>query len=61
MTGAEWKAYVLKKFKRNDKDTELFQATTDTIADMRLQFDSEDYKEEAMLQGLLLGDYGASF
>jgi len=58
MTGTEWKAYVLKKFKRTDKDTELYQATTDTIADMRLQFDSEDYKEEAYVAGIAaLGDY----
>ena len=58
MTGAEWKTYVLNKFKRTDKDTELYQATTDIIADMRLQFDSEDYKDEAYTAGIsTLGEY----
>lgn len=58
MTGAEFLAYVIRKFKRTDKSTEIYQATTDIIADMRLQFDSEDYKEEAYIVGIdTLGDY----
>lgn len=58
MTGTEFRTYVINKFKRDDKDTELYQATTDIIADMRLQFNSEDYKEEAYASGIAaLGEY----
>jgi len=58
MTGSEFNAYVVRKFKRSDKDTELYEATTDTIADMRLQFNSEDYKEEAYSSGIsTVGEY----
>ena len=57
-TGAEMLAYVKRKFKRPDKDTEIYEAATDTIADMRLQILSEDYKEEAYISGISsLGDY----
>jgi len=58
MSGEEFRDYVVRKFKRTDKDTELYEATTDTIADMRIQFLSEDYKEEAYITGITtLGDY----
>ena len=58
MTGAEFLAYVKRKFKRTDKDTEIYEAATDTIADMRLQIVSERYKEEAYLSGIdVLGEY----
>ena len=62
MTGTEWDAYVVRKFKREDKTTELYEATTDIIADMRIQFNSEDYKEEAYSTGIAtLGDYKLGF
>lgn len=58
MTGAEFLAYVKRKFIREDKDTEIYQATTDIIADIRLQSMSEDYKEEAYSTGIsTLGEY----
>lgn len=58
MTGAEFLAYVKRILKRTDKDTEIYEATTDTIADMRLQLKSELYKEEAYITGITsLGDY----
>lgn len=58
MTGEEFKDYVVAKFKRTDKNDELYQATTDTIADMRIQFNSEDYKEEAYCSCITtLGEY----
>ena len=58
MTGTEFLAYVKKKFLRTDKDSEIYEATTDIIADMRLQFNSEDYKEEAYIVGIdTLGEY----
>lgn len=52
MTGAEFATYVKNKFKRTDKDTELFEATTDTIALMRLEFESDEYSQEATVSGI---------
>ena len=58
MLGSDFYAYVLRKFKREDKETEFYEACTDVIADMRLQYLSEDYKEEAYITGInTLGDY----
>lgn len=58
MTGSQWITYVLVKCKRPDKTSEILDATTDIIADMRMQFYSEDYKEEAYLAGIsTLGEY----
>ena len=57
-TAVEFLAYVKRKFKRTDKDTEAYEAMTDTITDMRLQFDSELYKEETYVSGIsTLGEY----
>jgi len=61
MTGAEFYAYVIRKFKRTDKSTETYEAITDTIADMRLQFLSAKYTEEAYLSISTLGDYRLPF
>ena len=52
MTGLEWNAYVVRKFKRGDKDTELYEATTEIIADMRRKFISDEYSQEAYLAGI---------
>ena len=58
MDGASFYAYVLRKFKRTDKETEAYEAMTDVIADMRVQFLSEDYKEETYSSGIsALGEY----
>jgi hypothetical protein len=39
MTGSEWRDYVLRcGFRRTDKDSELYEATTDTIQEMRRRF-----------------------
>lgn len=58
MTGSEFYAYVLRKFKRTDKETEVYEAMTDVITDMRLQFYSEDYKEETYSSGIsAIGEY----
>ena len=58
MTGSEFYAYVLRKFKRTDKSTEAYEAMTDVIADMRIQFLSEDYKEETYSSGITtVGEY----
>jgi hypothetical protein len=58
MTGTEFLNYVLRKFIRTDKDTEVYEATTDTISLMRIKFNPESYKEEAYLAGISnVGDY----
>jgi hypothetical protein len=58
MTGTEFLAYVKRILKRTDKDTEVYEATTDVIADMRLSLKSEEYKEEAYVTGIdTLGEY----
>lgn len=43
MTGQQFRDYVVRTFKRTDKDTELYEFTTDVIADMRRRFNSEDF------------------
>lgn len=58
MTGAEFLAYVVRKFIRTDKSTELYEATTDTISDMHIRFRPEDYKEETYVSGIsTVGEY----
>lgn len=61
MIGSDFLTYVKRKFKRTDKDTEIYQATTDIIADIRLRLKSDEYKEEAYIVGITsLGDYRIS-
>jgi hypothetical protein len=58
MDGASFLAYVKRVFKRTDKDTEIYEATTDVISDIRLQLKTEDSKEEAYIAGIsTLGNY----
>lgn len=58
MTGSDFATYVKRVFKRTDKDTEIYEATTDVIADIRIQLKTEDYKEEAYVAGIsTLGEY----
>jgi hypothetical protein len=58
MTGAETLAYIKRILKRTDKDTEIYEALTDIIADIRIQLRTEDYKEEAYIAGIsTLGEY----
>lgn len=44
MTGSELYTYILEVLKRTDKSTEVYEAITDVVMDMRLRFNSEDYK-----------------
>jgi hypothetical protein len=47
MTGSDWRAYVLRLgFKRTDKDTELYEATTDAIQEMRRRFMFDEAETE---------------
>lgn len=57
MTGSEFLTYVRSTFKRTDKDTQIYEAMTDVVMDMRLRFLSEDYKEEAYSDITTIGDY----
>lgn len=58
MLGSSFLTYVKKKFLRSDKDSEIYEATTDIIADMRVQFNSEDFKTESYTAEIgVLGDY----
>jgi hypothetical protein len=44
MDGASFYTYCLEILKRTDKSTEFYEAVTDVVMDMRLRFNSEDYK-----------------
>ena len=58
MTGSEFRNYVVRKFLRTDKDTEIYEATTDVISDMNVRFKAEDYKEETYVAGIsTVGEY----
>lgn len=58
MDGLSFLNYVKRIFKRTDKDTEIYEATTDTIADIRIQMKTEDYKEDSFVTGIsTLGYY----
>lgn len=58
MTGSEFRNYVVRKFKRTDKDTELYEAVRDIISDMRLQLKLDDDRTEGSLTALTaLGEY----
>jgi len=58
MTGPELLAYVLRKFKRTDKDTEAYEAMTDIIAKVKYDTALEAVKEEAYATGIAtLGEY----
>ena len=44
MTGAELLAYIKRTFKRTDKDTELYEAITDTITAIKNKKPTEDFR-----------------
>jgi len=61
MTGANFYIYILNIFKRTDKSTEVYEAITDVITDMRLRLLSEDFKEETYSTSIsALGEYRLS-
>lgn len=59
MTGAEIYTYVLNKYKRTDKSTEVYEAITDIIENMKYRLRVDDYKEEATVTTGIsaVGDY----
>lgn len=58
MTGTEFLAYVLRVFKRLDKNTEAYEAMSDMIAQIKYDTKLEAIKEEAYIVGIdTLGEY----
>lgn len=60
MTGSEWRDYLLRRgFKRTDKDTELYEATTDAIQEMRRRFMFDEAEVESTTTDTVstLGDF----
>lgn len=60
MTGTEWRDYVLRAgFKRTDKDSELYEATTDAIQEMRRRFMFDEAEVEMTTTDTIsvLGDF----
>ena len=58
MTGSEFRDYVVNKFVRTDKDTEIYQATTDVLAEINRKIKGDDYAEEAYVAGITtIGEY----
>lgn len=58
MTGAEFETYLLQSFRRTDKSTEIFNALTDVILDIKLQINAEDFKTERCTAEIpVAGDY----
>ena len=48
MSGSDWRDYVLRcGFKRTDKDSELYEATTDAIQEMRRRFMFDEAEEDS--------------
>lgn len=59
MTGEQFRDYVVRTFKRTDKDTEIYEAITDTIRDMRKRYPFGEMEVEAASTDTItaLGDY----
>lgn len=58
MTGAELLTYIKKTFKRTDKDTELYEAITETIMDIKIAFNPEQFKTIGYTAGIdTIGEY----
>ncbi|MBK8871609.1 MAG: hypothetical protein IPN19_11355 [Elusimicrobia bacterium] len=59
MSGSSLYNYILRTFKRTDKETEVYEAITDTLVDMCERFGFEDTKVEAYTTSGItaLGDY----
>lgn len=58
MNGSNLRDYIVRAFKRTDKDTEIYEAITDTIIDIKLRYPHDDFKVEAYTSSIAtLGDY----
>lgn len=59
MSGSDFYSYIIRAFKRTDKSTEVYDAITDTINDMRLriQFPEDETQVDLTDQIGTLGEY----
>lgn len=59
MTGEQFRDYLVRTFKRTDKDTEIYEAITDTVRDMRKRYPWGEMEQEAASSDTItvLGDY----
>ncbi len=58
MDGQSLLDYIIRTFKRTDKNTEILEAINDTISDMRIRFSLDETKDEAYSTGIsVLGSY----
>lgn len=59
MTGEQFRDYLVRTFKRTDKDTEIYEAITDTIRDMRKRYPFGEMEKEAATSDTItaVGDY----
>lgn len=59
MSGSDFYSYVLRTFKRDDKSTEVYEAITDTIRDLRLRYHFDEATEEQSTTDTIatLGDF----
>ena len=48
MSGSDFYDYVLRTFKRDDKSTEVYEAITDTIRDLRLRYHFDEATADAV-------------
>lgn len=46
MLGSDFRDYLVRTFKRTDKDTEIYEALTDVVMDIKLSMKAEDFKAE---------------
>lgn len=54
MSGANFRGYILRRgFKRTDKDTEIYEAMTDVVEEMRRRFRFDEAEIEATVTGLI--------
>lgn len=52
MSGSDFYDYVLNIYKRTDKSTEVYEAITDAVMDMKLRFYFQDFQEEGYSTGI---------
>ena len=58
MTGADFYTYILQTFKRTDKSTEIYNAITDIVMDIKIGMKAEDFKTiRAAAEISVLGNY----
>lgn len=48
MTGSDFRDYIVRTFKRTDKDTEIYEAMTDVVMDIKIALKAEDFKTESI-------------